>query len=104
MHKSNTQTHSILGEFLMDRPGNSLWTKITCSRQHLCHHRQSGVATRVCLEKGKAESQVMETGGKKCFVFFEGGFLLTYYIQDGGGCPGLLAGACSTQNFGLLQV
>jgi len=70
VHKSNTQhTHTILGEFLMDCPGNSLRTKINCSRQHVCHHRQSDVAPTVCVEKGKAEAKVMETGEKKHVSF-----------------------------------
>ena len=70
VHKSNTQIHTVLGDFLVDRPGNSLWTKINCSRQHVCHHRQSDVATTVCLEKGKAEAKVMEARYLNTHLFF----------------------------------
>ena len=66
VHKSETQTHTILGEFLMDRPGNTLWTKISCSRQHLCHHRQSDVATTVCSNGAATLRDRGETSVRVC--------------------------------------
>ena len=62
VHKGKHTIHTILREFVMDRPETSFGTKVDCSSYHPFQQRQRRVATTVCFDKGEVDANVMDTG------------------------------------------